>query len=465
MSTVADASSLEAWLRDRPPEVACALASRASLRVAPMLVEALHCEAADRRAAVLLPSFRALATARFAGTWPMRTGEILSAARVAKCVARDAVAELVYGAQMGVIEATEAVPEESHFVFDLEADVQALRVAEYAVSAATHAVQAAIDAVDAAKGIGSSAAALEAAIAGVQSAHDAVDGVHGFPRLHAAVEGGVDEQAEGTHIGEFWTAVSLDAELLAGEGTDQPLDFAGLSRRPLWLDNPPIWVGRRWADLRDVLPEEEGWSVWIDWYEACLTGRSADEALEFAQVTVSEQDWDQGPAQVNAILLRQIAAPPDPITEALTRGLEEVGEAKDDLTQFTTRIRDSLPNDPSQAIGATKEMLEATMKTILHRRGREVGTLPFPQLTARCLEELGLTSKAAPSTEGEKCLRRIASNARKMIEAANDLRNRAGTGHGRILGVEPGVMSADASLVASTGLILAAWMLRHEERL
>ena len=48
-----------------------------------------------------------------------------------------------------------------------------------------------------------------------------------------------------------------------------------------------------------------------------------------------------------------------------------------------------------------------------------------------------------------------------MIETANELGNRAGTGHGRVVGNEPVVTAADASLVASAGLILAAWLLRH----
>ena len=49
-----------------------------------------------------------------------------------------------------------------------------------------------------------------------------------------------------------------------------------------------------------------------------------------------------------------------------------------------------------------------------------------------------------------------------MIETVNELRTWAGTGHGRVVGKEPEITKADASLVASTGLILAAWMLRHD---
>ena len=48
-----------------------------------------------------------------------------------------------------------------------------------------------------------------------------------------------------------------------------------------------------------------------------------------------------------------------------------------------------------------------------------------------------------------------------MIQTANELRNIAGTGHGRVVGNEPVVTAADASLVASAGFILVAWLLHH----
>jgi hypothetical protein len=47
-----------------------------------------------------------------------------------------------------------------------------------------------------------------------------------------------------------------------------------------------------------------------------------------------------------------------------------------------------------------------------------------------------------------------------MIETANELRNLAGTGHGRVVGEEVEIRASDASLVASNGLVLAAWLIR-----
>ena len=161
-----------------------------------------------------------------------------------------------------------------------------------------------------------------------------------------------------------------------------------------------------------------------------------------------------------------IEAQTDPLVVAVSHGFEELDAVRQvssiNLTRYTDRIRKALPNDPSEVIGATKDMLEATMKTILHGRGdEETDNIGFSELTTRCLSELGLRGTSRPATEGERHSRKIASSAQRMIETANELRNLAGTGHGRVIGEEPVITGVDANLVASTGLILAAWLLRH----
>ena len=157
---------------------------------------------------------------------------------------------------------------------------------------------------------------------------------------------------------------------------------------------------------------------------------------------------------------------PDPLLTAVSQAFEEVDVVKDvvDLSEHADRIREALPDDPSQAIGATKDMLESTMKTILDSRGvKGFDKLKFPALTAKCFVELGLTPASPPGDSLESHRRKIASSAKNIVEAANQLRNKAGSGHGRVIGKEPTVDKADASLVASTGLVVAAWLLRHAE--
>ncbi|WP_255430404.1 abortive infection family protein [Roseomonas sp. 18066] len=156
----------------------------------------------------------------------------------------------------------------------------------------------------------------------------------------------------------------------------------------------------------------------------------------------------------------------DPLLEALGYALEEVQGLSStvDLREHSRRIRDALPGDPSLAIGTTKDMLEATMRTILHERGvTGMEKWDYPTLSTKCFHELGLTTNTPPASDDERYVRKIASSAKAMVDAANELRNVAGTGHGRVVGTEPEVSAHDAGLVASTGFILAAWMLRHSQ--
>jgi hypothetical protein len=191
-----------------------------------------------------------------------------------------------------------------------------------------------------------------------------------------------------------------------------------------------------------------------------LFNEKPDALMEFFERS-DVQRWLQSNAPK---ILDELEGVPDPLIEAITHGLAETAAVRDiiDLSQYTTRIQTALPDDPYQAIGATKDMLEATMRTILHGRGHiDVDQHDFPALTTHCFVELGLIANTAPTTQGERHVRKIASSAKIMIETANALRNLAGTGHGRIVGEEEVVTAVDASLVASSGLVLASWLLRH----
>jgi hypothetical protein len=86
---------------------------------------------------------------------------------------------------------------------------------------------------------------------------------------------------------------------------------ATLSRQPLWIDHVPGWAMERWQHLKDQLQSvgDQNWAVWIDWYEARLSGNpthpelsaAANERIELARVLeIEEDDWKLGPAHVNA---------------------------------------------------------------------------------------------------------------------------------------------------------------------
>jgi hypothetical protein len=68
----------------------------------------------------------------------------------------------------------------------------------------------------------------------------------------------------------------------------------------LWSQGRPDWAEDAWEELKSALPREEGWDVWIEWYEDRLRGRSRGEAYELAFAGVPERVWDNGPAAANA---------------------------------------------------------------------------------------------------------------------------------------------------------------------
>ena len=289
MVKITDGHELDAWLKEVPTEFACALAARAALRVAPVLGQALREEEEERRRDLILPGFRALAAANFAGAWPTRLAEIRTAVRSAGREAGDAAAEIGNAARMHAFEAKDAIPEMHEYVWRLEGDARAVGTAGRAVDAATHALQAAVDAVDAERGIASRDAASESCVAAAVAACNAIDGVNGYSEFLVAVEGDAGEETPvATHIAEFWDAVDWDARFLKsgrGRGGSPEALVARLSQSALWPEGIPVWAGRRWADFKEELPEAEGWSDWVNWYEGRLTGRPADVAKEFDRVT------------------------------------------------------------------------------------------------------------------------------------------------------------------------------------
>ncbi|MDE0538716.1 MAG: hypothetical protein OXH94_08330 [Rhodospirillales bacterium] len=470
MAGIGDSSALHDWLNGRAVEFACVLATRAALRAAPVLEAGLYEDGAERRRDIVLPWFRALAASGFAGAWPERAREVHRIARSAGQDARTTARDLEDDARMNAFEARDAIPFMSYEVWHYESEASALKDVQRAVEAAVEATQSVVAVADAAEGIGGSATVYEAAVLAAQAAHSAIDGIHGDTEFLEVPEEDESERVVAPNIEGFWNAVALDVELLeSGENAGEPPEatVAGLSEKSLWLGGTPVWVSRWWADFRDRLPDAEGWQVWIEWYEARLAGRRQDAALEADLLTIPDEEWAQGPAHVNAIIATLIASRSDPLLAAVARGFEDLEAVRQassvDLTRHMERIRNALPDDPNLAIGATKNMLEATMKTILDRRGSSTPeNIGFPDLTTRCLAELGLKRSSPPATEAEKHLGRIASSAQRMIVAANDVRRRLGTGHERVVGKEPVVTAADASLVASCGYILAAWLLRHD---
>ena len=468
-----DDNALKNWLNGKETAFACVLAARAALRSAPIMEVALHEYEEERRRTIILPSFRALAAANFAGALPRRAREVRNVARSASQEAQNAIADIANDAQMNVVYAKEAIPDTHEEILRYERDTQNLGIARAAVDAVVEATQSVVAKLDVEKGIGSPSTLIDVVVSATQSASAAIGGIHEDPEIFIEFDESESSSEVPQHITQFLGAMALDVKVLeicANAAKDPEEVVAELSEKALWLDGPPEWVSSRWTDFKDRLPEAEGWGVWIDWYEARLKGQKLDAKLETEVLNIAIEDWRQGSAHVNAIIAELIESRSDPLTAAIVHvfeeDLEQVKQVSSiDLKQHTDRIRDALPKDPYQAIGATKDMLEATMKTILDRRGKydEASSPNFPELTTRCFRELRLSGDSPPATDSERHVRKFTSRAKQMIETVSEFRNFAGTGHGRVVGREPIVTTADATLVALTGLNLAAWLLRRAE--
>lgn len=348
MMDISDSEGFEAWLKGKPPEFACVLSARVALRVTPALRWALHEEAEDRRRSVILTSFRALAVASFAGAWPERAAEIRDTARHARREADKAVSGVVNAAHMNEFEAKDAIPEMHEYVWRLERDVRALHVAEGAVETIVHAVQGVVDAADATKGIASPEAVFESCIGATITGCQVIHGIHGGPELlEESVEEGDEEKPVPDYISKYWKAVERDAEFLQSmtEGGGGPEDgVVALSERALWPDAMPVWAGRIWSDLKDELPHEEGWEVWVDWYEGRLIGRTPDEASECERIMVRHEEWERGPIHVNTLLQDMNGELPAPVIAGTGQGVEATPPAK----------RHFAPDEPEHSVTRTE---------------------------------------------------------------------------------------------------------------
>ena len=122
------------------------------------------------------------------------------------------------------------------------------------------------------------------------------------------------------------------------------------------------------------------------------------------------------------------------------------------------RMNSSIDADPELAMGAAKELLETTCKTILGRRNCEIpGELPG--LVRSTLDELGLDLSGAEDPErAAGAFRRLRGNLSGLGAAIGEVRNAVGTGHGRDASAGH-VSSMYARLTANATATLVTFML------
>jgi hypothetical protein len=130
------------------------------------------------------------------------------------------------------------------------------------------------------------------------------------------------------------------------------------------------------------------------------------------------------------------------------------------LEIYLARIGLSVDSDPGLAIGSSKELLEATLKTILNGLGVVFDeNEDVPQLLKRCQKSLSLApDDVATAARGADIVRRVLSNLGSVVIGVAELRNLYGSGHGRTK-PSKGLTPRHARLVVSAAGALCRFLL------
>ena len=257
-SSVDNERLLEAWLQTRPIEVSARIAVRAALRALPFVSRDAERRVGDLASATFLAAAKAWIVARYPRLSSELHGAVARAANVAAHAARAA-------ADRGADAASNA----------------SYAAANAASAAADHTVASAASYA----GRASSAAANAA-------------GMAAFARS-TFTRSPLSEERESKH-----EAARLDAAAAWREISDEVSRTVDL---PFLLMQLPLWQAERgqdsmyaWAQLRALLPKNQDWDVWTDWYERRLKGASGGKDYELIFASVPQEECDKGPAAVNA---------------------------------------------------------------------------------------------------------------------------------------------------------------------
>lgn len=134
----------------------------------------------------------------------------------------------------------------------------------------------------------------------------------------------------------------------------------------------------------------------------------------------------------------------------------ELGVA--DIDMHAARIRNGLRDDPAQAIGSAKELLETTLKAILGLHGTGPETkLDIPELIKKVNIRLGLDAASVDGSQpGDVARRKVLGSLAHIVNSTAELRNAGlGTGHGVSQG--PVLHLSTARMVVSAAVTVATF--------
>lgn len=125
------------------------------------------------------------------------------------------------------------------------------------------------------------------------------------------------------------------------------------------------------------------------------------------------------------------------------------------------RIQRAISDDPAQAVGSAKELIESTAKTVLIERGQPVNDKDdIAALIRKAQQALSLhPSAATPGPDGSDAVKRILGSLTSVAIGVAELRNRGyGTGHGAA-GPRVGLRARHAHLAVNAAITWCHLML------
>jgi hypothetical protein len=146
----------------------------------------------------------------------------------------------------------------------------------------------------------------------------------------------------------------------------------------------------------------------------------------------------------------------DAVLDELQSAAAELGIP--DVDEHAVRIRRGLHEDPAQAIGSSKELLETVLKAVLGLHGAGPETkLDIPKLVKDANVALGLDAAGVRSADpGAKQRRQLLGSLSHIVNSSAELRNAGfGTGHG--LSQRPALDIATARLTVSAAVAAATF--------
>jgi Abortive infection C-terminus len=153
------------------------------------------------------------------------------------------------------------------------------------------------------------------------------------------------------------------------------------------------------------------------------------------------------------------------LDSALIDVVPTIGLDAGHLHIYIDRINASIEADPSLAIGSTKELIEATLKTILNGHGSIYDDKKddIPKLLKQVQKILELAPEEVDNSKrGADIIKKVLSNLGSVAVGIAELRNLYGSGHGR--GEQPkGLTPRHAKLVVGAGTALCSFLLETYE--